>query len=305
VGALPRALAKTMMRFLRRPGDLSPVGMLANLTSLVPAGLFDNAPLERYLAHVLSTGGRTNDFRALDPVLRVVTMHLDSAEVAVFGAPGRDHVPISTAIQASTALPGLYCPVQIDGQAYIDGVARRTVHASVALDAGADLLFCINPIVPVNVQVERQMDRIERRSLISYGLPAVLSQTFRALVDSRKTVGFQKYGHTHPNADIVLIEPAYEDTRLFFSNVFSFSNREAVCEHAYAATRLHLRRRAAALAPILARHDLRLNTDALADENRTLFGPIRDEPLARSRTDVFQHTNHVLARLDRVLAKLA
>lgn len=304
LGRLPQALASTALRALRRPGDLSLVGLAADLTSLVPAGFFDNSPLERYLARAFTTGGRANDFRRLDTILRVVTMHLDSAEVAVFGDPGRDAVPVSKAIQASTALPGLYCPVEIDGAAYIDGVARRTVHASVALDAGATLVFCVNPIVPVNVQVEKQMGRLRTGGLSAYGLPSVLSQTFRALVDSRKTTGFKKYAHTHPDADLVLIEPAQEETNLFFSNIFSFSNREAVCQHAYATTRAFLRREAAALGPVLARHGLALDPKALAGPPRRLFDEVEGLRAPVARTDVFQQVDHVLARLARALARM-
>lgn len=61
----------------------------------------------------------------------------------------------------------------------------------------------------------------------------MLSQTFRTIVDSSKQTGFKKYEYTHPNADLILIEPEWDDTRLFFSNIFSFENRHDICEHAY------------------------------------------------------------------------
>ncbi len=50
--------------------------------------------------------------------------------------------------QASAALPGLFPPVAIDGEHYVDGALNKTLHASVALDEGVSLLFCINPLVP-------------------------------------------------------------------------------------------------------------------------------------------------------------
>ena len=39
-------------------------------------------------------------------------------------------MPISTAVQASTALPGLYPPVVIDGHDYVDGGLLRTLPES-------------------------------------------------------------------------------------------------------------------------------------------------------------------------------
>lgn len=314
---LPNALASTLGYYARNPGDLSLLGLLSTFGSVLPTGLFTNAPLERFLAQAFSTGGRTNDFRRLKRQLYVVAMHLDTADVVVFGEPGANPVPISSAIQASTALPGLYTPVEIDGRYYIDGVARRTVHASVALDAGADLLFCINPIVPVNIQLEQHASRLlseaqEGPTLADRGLPSVLSQTFRAIVDSRKQTGFQKYDHTHPNADLILIEPECNDTNLFFSNIFSFKNRHDVCEHAYQATRRHLRTRADEIAPVLARHGLTLRHDVLLDDTRTLYSgseaeitaPVATDTDALSTNDVLRETDEVLDRLDTVLKRV-
>lgn len=302
---LPGTLAQTIGQYAANPGDLSLAGLLINLGAAIPTGLFTNAPLQRFLARAFSTGGRTDDFRRLGPALRIIAMHLDSAEIAAFGALGHDDVPISKAIQASTALPGLYCPVEIGDRYYIDGVARRTVHASVALDEGVDLLFCINPIVPVNVQLEQKIDGLRRQSLIDGGLPAVLSQTFRAIVDSRMKTGFKKYAHTHPNADLLLVEPEYEESDLFFSNIFSFSNRHDVAERAYQATREHLLVRADDLQPMLQRRGLDLRLDVLRDPTRTLFGDDDAESPPARRTRFFEQTDHVLERLDRVLERVA
>lgn len=302
---LPGALLRTFAHYACNPGDLSLLGLMSTLGSVVPTGIFDNSGLGEFLVEAFSHNGRTNDFRELRAKLFVVAMHLDTANIAVFGDTGLDHVPISKAIQASTALPGLYCPVEIDGEHYIDGVARRTVHASVALDAGADLLFCINPIVPVNVQLEQKIDRLRTQSLIDGGLPAVLSQTFRAIVDSRMKTGFKKYAHTHPDADLLLVEPEYEEADLFFSNIFSFSNRHDVAERAYQATREHLLAQADDLQPMLQRRGLDLRLDVLQDPHRTLFGGSDTSHPPAHRTRFFEQTDHVLERLDRVLERVA
>lgn len=312
---LPGALVSSLRHYLFNPFDLSLLGLLSTFGSVVPNGFFNNAALEDFLAKAFSTGGRTNDFRQLRRQLYVVAMHLDSADVVVFGKPGHDHVPISSAIQASTALPGLYTPVEIDGQHYIDGVARRTVHASVALEAGADLLFCINPIVPVNIQLKQHASRLLDEetsipSLADHGLPSVLSQTFRAIVDSRKCTGFEKYEHTYPDADLLLIEPECDDTSLFFSNVFSFKNRRDICEQAYQATRRHLRTRADEIGPMLERHGLSLRMEVLQEE-RSLYTdatplptPTPTSPSTASATDVLQETDQILDRLDRMLDRV-
>jgi predicted acylesterase/phospholipase RssA len=307
----PRVLAAALRRAVARRVDESPYALLMALGAAVPAGLFAGREVERYLARALARDGRTDDFRRLAARLRVVAVDLDSSELVDFGTPGTAHVPISRAVRASIALPGLYGPVEIEGRHYIDGVARRTMHASVALREGARLLFCVNPIVPVDVRGAGGVSAAG--PLVGHGLPAVLSQTFRTLVHSRMTAGLGNYRHTHPDADVVLIEPAMTDHRLFFSNVFSFSNRRGVTEHAYQSARRWLRENAAALAPVLARHGLALRADVLADASRTLYAERRAGPRAAPAAGARARTapaagpsiGAVLARLDATLGRLA
>jgi len=227
-------------------------------------------------------------------------MHLDSAEVTTFGDTDTAHVPISKAVQASTALPGFYCPVEIDGTHYIDGVARRTVHASVALEAGVQLLFCINPIVPVDLR-DAIVEGIEEQ-LVARGLPAVLSQTFRALIYSRMNTGFRTYDYAYPDADLIRIEPRVEDPRLFFSNIFSFSNRYDVCEYAYRSTLDYLHANAEVIDRKLRRHGFRLRRSVTDDTTRRLFDT---GSASAAAGDAVEQAIEVLDRLDRTLDRIA
>ena len=82
----------------------------------------------------------------------LVATDLDSGDSAPFGQPGWDHVPISRAVQASAALPGLFPPVRIGGRHYVDGALKKTLHATVLLEEGLDLLLCLNPLVPFDAR---------------------------------------------------------------------------------------------------------------------------------------------------------
>src|SRR5271165_5633385 len=124
------------------------VESFVRLTRGLPNGLFDNDAIASYLAGLFSRPGRTDDFRKLPHKLFIVATDLDSGKSTPFGAPGLDHVPISEAVKASSALPGLYPPARIGDRDYVDGVMKKTLHASVALKAGVKLLICVNPIVP-------------------------------------------------------------------------------------------------------------------------------------------------------------
>ncbi|HET7038684.1 MAG TPA: patatin-like phospholipase family protein, partial [Gemmatimonadales bacterium] len=144
------------------------------LAPALPAALFDNEPIRRSLAAAFARKGRTDDFRKLDRRLIVVATDLAAGVPIRFGEPGMDHVPISRAVQASTALPGLYPPVSINGRHCVDGVLLKTVHASVAFEAGMDLVFCVNPIVPVDTSAGVNAGALPPGSLFKGGLPTLL-----------------------------------------------------------------------------------------------------------------------------------
>ncbi len=178
---------------------------------------------------------------------------LDSGRAAPFGAPGFDEVPISEAVKASSALPGLYPPARIDGRDYIDGAVKKTLHASVALKEGVKLLFCVNPLVPYDADLAaRRGGGAAYAHLADGGLVTVLSQTFRAMIQSRMQVGMDRYARDFPDADVVLFEPASDDAVMFFANMFSYADRRRLAEHAYQHMRAELRRRADELDAVLA-----------------------------------------------------
>jgi NTE family protein len=293
--SIPRVLMEWLRDIASHPFEHRASEILGRFGALVPTGIFDNAAIESYLAQVFSHRGRTNDFRQLGRLLYVVAVELDTGEIVRFGAEGQDDVPISRAVQASSALPGLYPPVQIKGKHYVDGALRRTLHASVAMDEGVDLLLGLNPLVPFDANLARQSRRRTPESLTQGGLPAVLSQTFRTLLQSRMQVGLSKYDTAYAGTDRIIFEPDADDAEMFFTNVFSYASRQRMCEHAYRSTLDDLRERRSEIEPILARHGLSLRDEVLADTRRSLMSGLR-----RRRP----HPTETTARLRRALGDL-
>jgi NTE family protein len=289
--SVPKMLLETWRELLLAPfGGPSP-DLVGKLGGLVPTGLFDNAQIEQFLRTVFESRGRSNDFRTLERRLYVVAVDLDKGEAVRFGSPGWEDVPISRAIQASAALPGLYPPVEIRGRHFVDGALRRTMHASVVLDHGIDLMFGINPLVPFNASRAIDKDGLSRG-----GLPVVLSQTFRTLLQSRMQVGLGKYAQQYPATDQLVFEPNEDDGEMFHTNIFSYSSRQHVCAHAFASTLADLRRRRDVLAPLFARHGLRLRDEVLDDPARHVaegLGP------RRRRTEATARLDRALDRLER------
>ncbi|MDH5196627.1 MAG: patatin-like phospholipase family protein [Gemmatimonadota bacterium] len=265
---LPRLTWEAVQAVIERPDIFRAMSRFAGA---IPTALFDNEPIRRALAEAFTRQGRTDDFRKLRRHLIVVATDLGAGEPIRFGEPGLDDVPISRAIQASTALPGVYPPVHVAQRYCVDGVLLKTVHASVAFDAGAKLVLCINPIVPVDTTAGVRAGVLPVGSLLAGGFPALMSQTFRTLVHSRLQAGFSSYEGRYPDSDFILFEPDRDEYRMFFSNVFSLASRRAVCELAYQATRRSLRLRADRLEPVFAKYGCELKRDVLEGRDRTVW----------------------------------
>jgi predicted acylesterase/phospholipase RssA len=303
---LPGLLLSALWQLAMRRKTLTQA--LERLGPSLPTGIFSNDPVHDKLKALFAQPGRSNDFRQLKARLTLVATNLDSGEATAFGSPGWDHVPISQAVQASSALPGLFPPVTIDDQYFVDGALKKTMHASIALDDGVDLMLCLNPLVPFNAtapQVPKVMQRglpaHKRRipRIVEGGLPAVLSQTFRTMIHSRMELGMKQYQRAYPGTDIVLIEPDHRDPELYLANTFSYAQRRHLAEHAYQQTRQLLRSRKTGLSAKLARHGISLNHEALDDPKRHLCAP-RKAPTRAGRAiatlqEVMDDLNHLVA----------
>ena len=273
--SLPRLTLEWWRGLLLGPRDARWSDLLNRFGGLVPTGLFDNARIEVFLREIFTRRGRSNDFRKLDRPLYVVAVDLDNGEAVRFGGEGWDDVPISRAVQASAALPGLYPPVDVRGRQFVDGALRRTMHASVLLERGIDLLLGVNPLVPFKNSDGKSRPE---HALAEGGLPAVLSQTFRTLLQSRMQVGLARYVQQYPDIDQLVFEPNETDGDLFFTNAFSFASRRRVCQLGYRNTLDDLRKRRAELAPVLAAHGLSLRKGVLDDERRSVLSSLPPAP---------------------------
>jgi hypothetical protein len=124
----------------------------------------------------------------------------------------------------------------------------------------------------------------------------VLSQTFRTLLQSRMQVGLAKYAQQYPATDQLVFEPDEDDGEMFYTNIFSYSSRQRVCAHAFASTLADLRGRRDTLAPLLARHGLRLRDEVLDDPAAAVtqgLGP------KRRRTEATARLSKALDELER------
>ena len=129
-------------------------------------------------------------------------------------------VPISLAVAASSALPMIYKPVRIGGREYVDGGMRGNASLDIAIEHGADLIVCVNPLVPSTTAAGPAVVRrsrsasaasrpSRRRSRGSPRMPvcAIRSSNCAASI---------------PEVDIILIEPHADDQMLAFGNIMRY-----------------------------------------------------------------------------------
>lgn len=301
-GNLPGALYALISEAVKHPSRLGRLESIGELSRVLPTGIFDNETIDHFVSRVLDRPGRTNDFRKLETSLRIVAMDLDTGGAVRFGEPGTEDVPISRAVQASAALPGLYPPVRIKGRYFVDGALRRTLHASIALKEGVDLLIGINPLVPYDSALAPEAaNPMSESRMVEGGLPLVLSQTFRALIQSRMQIGIGKYATEYPKSSILLVEPNRSDERMFFTNMFSYSSRSELAEHAYRTTRAELLARADDLEKFLQPYGMRPNREKLSSD-QSLTASLRKEPAYLA--PLGNNLARSLDRLDRVLEEI-
>src|SRR5690606_35505706 len=141
----------------------------------------------------------------------------------------------------------------------------------------------------------------EGQRLVQGGLPAVLSQTFRTLLQSRMHVGLARYAQQYPDIDQIVFEPNAHDGELFHTNAFSFAARRRVCQLAWRNTVDDLRRRADELRPVLAASGIRFRDEVLDDEGRTLLDGLAAPP--PPSTDTTAKLRRALDATERVIAR--
>ncbi len=256
---LPLKLVSLTRELLPQLGQVSLIDILLGLAEALPTGAYTGEGIERYLRKVLAEDGRSDDFRALARELYLVATDLDSCERVVFGADGFDDVPISTAVRASGALPMVYAPVKIGDREFIDGGIVSTTNLDIAVEAGADLVIVINPIVPFVNEAAGDEGGPPPRRISDMGFSKIGYQAFKLLGHRRLHELASMWEERYPGVDIVLIEPEPRDSLMFETSIMSFSSRIEIARHGFQSVTYHLLDEYERYSEIWARHGIEIS----------------------------------------------
>lgn len=286
---LPQALAATIGSIFASGGHLSLLDAIESFARALPGGLYDSSALDRYLENVFARPGLVNDFRLLRRELAIIATDLDSGARMVFGRPPHDQVTISKAVAASSAMPLVYRPVRIDGRDYIDGGVRGNASVDLAIERGAKLIICVNPLVPFD-----QMNADTRRHIRDLGAPAVALQTFRTFAHAGLHYHLKQIKRTHPDVDVVLIEPARDDVLMFNEMPMRYGTRMAIARHAFESVTARLCERYDEYQALLARHGIHLErrhaVERLVAVSHQMNAPKRGTRDLRATLSALEHT---------------
>lgn len=110
---------------------------LLALAGLLPRGLFPTGFAERFPGILEISGWPAG--------LWIPAVRASDGGVVVFGRDRHD-VPVADAVAASSAVPGMFQPKEIDGEEFIDGGVVSPTHAQLANHGSADAVVISSPM---------------------------------------------------------------------------------------------------------------------------------------------------------------
>ena len=258
----PISVLGALRRYAAHPFSTSIIDGFGAMAEGLPPGLYTTDGTERWVRELFSHPDRSNRFHETKRELLITATDLDSASRVVFGRSSTTNVTISEAAAASTAIPLLYSPRRVRGRIYMDGGLRSTTNIDVAIAHGANLVVCINPLVPYVHNPGDLMPTatgLPARDISEKGFPHIAAQTFRIMAAAQVEKEIELITHAHPEVDIILIEPRRDDEHLFVFNLMDYASRERVARHAFESVAIDLVTRFPDYKKVADRHGIKLN----------------------------------------------
>ena len=150
----------------------------------------------------------------------ICAVRLDDGALVVFGREGSAATDIGSAVQASSAIPGFFAPVEIDGARYVDGGAHSPTNLDVVAGLGPDLVVVSSPMSAAG------------------GGPTSLRTALRiptGLFLARETRLVRRSG-----TDVLVFQPTEADLTAMGTNAMDFSRRGPVARQAFESARARL-----------------------------------------------------------------
>ncbi|TMC13905.1 MAG: hypothetical protein E6J29_05105 [Chloroflexi bacterium] len=245
--SLPRHVPAIVQDLARHKGSFLISDLLGFLSLALPTGLLDSSQVGVFMREILELAQLPTSFDGIEKELYIVACQLDTWERAVFSATTTPNVSIPEAVAASSAIPIVFKPVRLNGIDYVDGGVKGAAAVDVAIDHGAELVVVVNFLHRFG------------RTIADLGIKGVANQVARGILKDTLADHVRLLRETHPDVDIVVIEPLPNDEKMFFHEVMSTSARLVVAQHGYESVLDGMNRNHSHFSRVMARHGIEIS----------------------------------------------
>ncbi|MBV9664422.1 MAG: patatin-like phospholipase family protein [Actinobacteria bacterium] len=149
--------------------------------------------------------------------LWLCAVDINTGRRVVLGREGSPEAPLSTAVLASCAIPGVYQPVRVGRMTLVDGGAHSTTNLDLAAKFGCDLIIGVAPMAFDTMRAPDPMQQLIRR------IPT------RML--SSEVAEARRRGST-----VLMLRPSAREVRMHGMNMMRRRGLDRVAHAAYDAT---------------------------------------------------------------------
>jgi len=298
---IPGRLWRTGQRYVRDLRDSGLYGSLWVLLDLLPSSLYDGARLEVYLQEFIANLGGSNTFAELDKELNIIATRLDTGRRVVFNR--ENPVSISQAVAASSAVPGLYRPVELNGAAYVDGAVRGNASLDVAVERGATTVVCVNPVVPFDGRTRPRRAHKPARDRFApeeASMQTIMAQAMRTRMQAGVHYHIKHLSAVYPEVTFYLIEPDKQDPVMSMPNLMRYGDRFEIAGHAFTTVSRQLAGDQAAWQAMWQHHDVAVRPE-LDEAALAALADGWPPPSTDRRPQAAAHLAEALTPLDEAL----
>lgn len=197
---------------IRLPGPALPP-LPPAVANLIPGGLFSMPEGRRRLAADLPEAWPHGPRRDL----WLVAYDINHRQRVVLGRHGTPRISLVDAVMASSAIPGVYAPVELDDMTLVDGGVSSTTHLNLATAAGCDRIICLAPMAfdpaaapsTLDQMVRRWATRALEREVAAANVKGIVAEVYRP---TRAEIRSQGLNFMRPGGLQKVAEAAFEAT---------------------------------------------------------------------------------------------
>jgi NTE family protein len=152
--------------------------------------------------------------------LWICALRLSDGARVVFGRDPSPEPDVGTAVEASSAIPGYFAPVVIDGDRYVDGGTHSPTNADLVAGIGLDLVVVVSPMSA-------------RTDALLFNLRAATRGLHRGMLH-------RELGTFGAGTAVLCFEPTSVDTRVMGMNAMDPSRMASVVGQAQRSAQAHL-----------------------------------------------------------------